>query len=123
MNNAISSWNITILYCGGANVDVSLMISPNSYRFPTDGLNTIGEWPGCGTHTRTAESLCNRNIWVHDQRIFDKTLTSIVMYQGPSKFKEDIYNIIDNKNACFKVNLKPLNFDKTYFLQFMTKKS
>jgi hypothetical protein len=104
MNNAIGSWNITILYCGGANVDMSLMISPNRYKFPAEGLNTIGEWPGCGTHTRTAESLCNRNIWVHDQQIFDNALISRIMYQGPSKFKKDIYNIIDNINDWFKVN-------------------
>jgi hypothetical protein len=71
MYNAIGSWNIAFLYCGAANVDMSFMISPNSYRFPTEGLNTIGERPGCGTHTHTAESLCNRNIWVHDQQIFD----------------------------------------------------
>ena len=80
MNNAIGSWNITILYCGGANVDMSLVISPNSYKFPTEGLNTIGEWPGCGTHAHTAESLCNKNIWVHDQWIFNKALISRVMH-------------------------------------------
>jgi hypothetical protein len=70
MNNAIGGRNITILYCGAANVDMSFMISPNSYRLPTEGLNTIGKWPGCGTHSHTAESLCNGNICVHDQLHF-----------------------------------------------------
>jgi hypothetical protein len=62
MNNAIGSWNITIVYCGAANVDSSLMISPNSYRLSTESFNTSGKWPGGGTHTSTAEGFCNSNV-------------------------------------------------------------
>jgi len=34
--------------------------------------------------------------------------------------KKDINNIIDNINDWFKVNSLSLNFDRTYFLQFMS---
>jgi hypothetical protein len=37
------------------------------------------------------------------------------------KFKEDINNIIDNKNDWFRGNSLSLNFDKTYLLQFRVK--
>jgi hypothetical protein len=65
MNNAIGGWNITILYCGATDVDPSLMISPNSYRLSIESFNAIGKWPGCGTHTSTAEGFCNSNIHEH----------------------------------------------------------
>ena len=40
---------------------------------------------------------------------------SITANLSPSKFKEDINNIIDNINYWFKVNSLSLTFDKTYF--------
>ena len=42
---------------------------------------------------------------------------------SPSKFKEDINNIINNINDWFRCNSLSLNFDKTYFLQFRPKNS
>jgi len=42
---------------------------------------------------------------------------------SPSKFKEDINNIIYNKNNWFRCNSLSLNYDKTYFLQFRPKNS
>ena len=41
----------------------------------------------------------------------------------PSKFKEDINNIIYNINDWFWGNSLSLNFDKTYFLQFRPENS
>jgi hypothetical protein len=38
-----------------------------------------------------------------------------------AKFKEDINNIIDNINDCFRSNSLSLKFDKTYFVQYRTK--
>ena len=51
--------------------------------------------------------------------------TSIIIITNPSpwKFKEDIYNIIDNINDWFRSNSLSLNFDKPYFLQFRPKNS
>jgi len=40
---------------------------------------------------------------------------------SPSKFKEDINNVIDNTNEWFRGNSLSLKFDKTYFLQFRPK--
>jgi hypothetical protein len=40
---------------------------------------------------------------------------------SPSKFKEDINNIIDNVNDWFRGNSLSLNFDETSFLQFRPK--
>jgi len=37
----------------------------------------------------------------------------ILTNRSPSKFKEDINNIIDNKNEWFRGNSLSLNFDKT----------
>jgi len=48
--------------------------------------------------------------------------TSItITNHSPSKFKEDINNIIDNINDWFRCNSLLLNFDKTYILQFRLK--
>ena len=46
----------------------------------------------------------------------------IIAYPIPSKFKEDIDNIIDNINDWFRGN-SSLNFYKTYFLKFRPKYS
>jgi hypothetical protein len=43
--------------------------------------------------------------------------------RSPSKFKEDINNIIDNINNWFRCNSLTLNFDTTYFTQFRPKNS
>jgi len=40
---------------------------------------------------------------------------------SPSKFKEDINNIIDGINDWFRSNSLSLNFDKTSFVQFRPK--
>jgi hypothetical protein len=42
---------------------------------------------------------------------------------SPSKFKEDINNIIDYINNWFRCNSLSLNFDKTYFVHFRPKNS
>jgi len=48
--------------------------------------------------------------------------TSIIIANpSPSKFKEDINNIIDNINDWFRSNSVSLNTDKTCFLQFRPK--
>jgi hypothetical protein len=48
--------------------------------------------------------------------------TSIIITNpSPSKFKEDINNIIDNINDWFRCNSLSSNFDKTYILQFRPK--
>ena len=51
--------------------------------------------------------------------VFAFDMSIIIAVPSPSKFKEDIKNIID----WFKVNLLSLSFDKSYFLQFMTDNS
>ena len=53
--------------------------------------------------------------------LFAFDTNTITASSGPSKFKEDINNIIDNINDWFKVNSLSFNFDKTNFLKFMTK--
>jgi len=51
--------------------------------------------------------------------LFADATSIIITNPSPSKFKEDINNIID----WFRGNLLSLNFDKTYFLQFRPKNS
>jgi len=50
--------------------------------------------------------------------LFADDTSILITDPSPSKFKEDINNIIDNINDWFKGNSLSLNFDKTYFLQF-----
>jgi len=47
----------------------------------------------------------------------------IITNPSPSRFKEDINNIIDNINNWFRCNSLSLYFHKTYFLEFRPKKS
>jgi hypothetical protein len=47
----------------------------------------------------------------------------IITNPSPSKFEEDINNIIDNINDWFRSNSLSLNFDTTYFLKFRPKNS
>ena len=53
--------------------------------------------------------------------LFADDTSIIIANPRPSKFKEDINNIIDNMNDWFRSNSLSLNFDKTYFLQFRSK--
>jgi len=53
--------------------------------------------------------------------LFADDTSLIITNPSPSKFKEDINNIIDNINDWFRGNSLSLNFDKTYFLQFRSK--
>jgi hypothetical protein len=55
--------------------------------------------------------------------LFADDTSIIITHPSPSKFKEDINNIIDNTNDWFRGNSLSLNFDKTYFLQFRSKNS
>ena len=55
--------------------------------------------------------------------LFADDTSIIIANPSPSKFKEDINNIIDNINDWFRGNSLSLNFDKTYFLQFRPKNS
>jgi len=48
--------------------------------------------------------------------LFAEDTSIIITNPSPSKFKEDINNIIDNINDWFRGNSLSLNFDKTYFL-------
>ena len=52
--------------------------------------------------------------------LFADDTSIIITNPSPSKFKEDINNIIDNINDWFRSN-SSLNFDKMYFLQFRPK--
>jgi len=53
--------------------------------------------------------------------LFADDTSIIIANPSPSKFKEYINRIIENISDWFIVNSLSLNFDKTYFLQFMTK--
>jgi len=53
--------------------------------------------------------------------LFADYTSIIIVNPSPSKFKEDINNMIDNINDWFRGNSLSLNFDKTYFLQFRSK--
>ena len=53
--------------------------------------------------------------------LFPDDTSVIIANLIPSKFKEDINNIIDDKNDWFRSNSLSLNFDKTYFVQFRPK--
>jgi hypothetical protein len=55
--------------------------------------------------------------------LFADDTSIIITNPSPSKFIEDINNIIDNINNLFRCNLLALHFDKTYFLQFRPKSS
>jgi len=55
--------------------------------------------------------------------LFADDTSTIITNPSPSKFKEDINNIIDNINDWFRGNSLSLNYDKTYFLQFRPKNS
>jgi len=54
--------------------------------------------------------------------LFSDDTSIIIANPSPSKFKEDINNIINNINNWFNDNSLSLNFDKTYFLQFRPRK-
>jgi len=47
--------------------------------------------------------------------LFADDTSIIITNPSPSKFKEDINNIIDNINDWFRGNSLSLNFDKTTF--------
>jgi hypothetical protein len=55
--------------------------------------------------------------------LFADDTSIIITNPSPSKFKEDINNIINNINNWFRCNSLLLNFTKTYFLQFRSKNS
>jgi len=55
--------------------------------------------------------------------LFADDTSIIITNPSPSKFKEDINNIIDNISDWFRGNSLSSNFDKTYFLQFGPKNS
>jgi len=55
--------------------------------------------------------------------LFADDTSILITNPSPSKFKEDINNIIDNINNWFRCNSLSLNFDKPYFLQFRLKNS
>ena len=55
--------------------------------------------------------------------LFADDTSIIIANPSPSKYKEDINNIIDNINDRFRGNSLSLNCDKTYFLQFSPKNS
>ena len=57
------------------------------------------------------------------QILFADDTSIIITNPSPSKFKEDINNMIDNVNDWFRGNSPSLNFDKTYFLQCRPKNS
>ena len=67
------------------------------------------------------------NKWMNEWILFADSFihaydtSKILTYPSPSKFKEDINNIIDNINYWFKGNSLSLDFDKTYFLRFRPK--
>jgi hypothetical protein len=53
--------------------------------------------------------------------LFADDTSLIITNPSPSKFTEDINNIINNINDWFRGNSLSLNFDKTFFLQFRSK--
>jgi hypothetical protein len=53
--------------------------------------------------------------------LFADDTSTIITNPSPSKFKEDIENIIDDTNNWFRSNSLSLNFDETYFVQFRPK--
>ena len=55
--------------------------------------------------------------------LFADDTSIITANPSPSKFKEDINNVIDNINDWFRSNSSSLNFDKMYSLQFRPKNS
>jgi hypothetical protein len=55
--------------------------------------------------------------------LFADDTSIIVTNSSPLDYKNNIINIFENINDWFKVNLSTLNFDKTYYIQFMTKNS
>jgi len=55
--------------------------------------------------------------------LFADDTSIIITNPSPSKFKEDINNIIDNIKDWLRGNSLSLHFDKTCFLQFMPKNS
>ena len=55
--------------------------------------------------------------------LFADDTSIIITNPSPSKFKEDINNVIDNINDWFRSNSSSLNFDKMYSLQFRPKNS
>ena len=53
--------------------------------------------------------------------LFADDTSIIIKNSSPSKFKEDINNIIDNINDWFRGKSLSVNFDKSYFLQLRPK--
>jgi hypothetical protein len=54
---------------------------------------------------------------------FADDTTIIITNSSPIDYKNNIIEVFENINDCFKANLLTLNFDKTYYLQFLTKNS
>jgi hypothetical protein len=55
--------------------------------------------------------------------VFADDTSVVVTYSDPSEFKNNINNTFTKINNWLKSNLLSLNFDKSNFLQFITKSS
>jgi hypothetical protein len=55
--------------------------------------------------------------------LFAEDTSIIVTSYSPIDYKNNIIKIFKNVNDWFKANLLTLNFDKTYYVQFLTKNS
>jgi hypothetical protein len=55
--------------------------------------------------------------------LFADDTSIIVTNSSPTDYKNNIINLFELINDWFKANLLTLNFDKTYYIKFMTKNS
>jgi hypothetical protein len=55
--------------------------------------------------------------------LFADDTSIIIINSSPIDYKNNIIEIFENINDWFKANLLTLNFDKTYYVQFLTKNS
>jgi hypothetical protein len=53
--------------------------------------------------------------------LFSDDTSILISKPSPTEFINDINKVFGNINDWFKINLLSLNFDKTYYIQFLTK--
>jgi len=62
-------------------------------------------------------------LYISKLVFFADDASIIVTNHSPTEFTNDISKVFRNINDWFRINRPSLNFDKTFYMQFLTKNS